>query len=69
MVLIKHIKIITDNKLLFENQENDQCELLVTLILYKRMPNLFMKNSLKCLNKDKCSNSTKVLVKPFGRIY
>ena len=35
MVLIKHIKIITDNKLLFQNQENDQCELLVTLILYK----------------------------------
>ena len=66
---MKHIKIITDNKLTFENQQIDQSELLVSSILYKRKANLFMKNYLKCVNKGKCSNCAKALVKPFGQIY
>ena len=45
---MKHIKIITDYKLTFQNQKIDQSELLVSSILYKSKAKLFMKNYLKC---------------------
>ena len=54
-----------DNKLTFQNWQIHHSELMISLILYKRKDNLFIKNYLMCANKGKCSNCTKALIKTF----